>query len=136
MRWDLATASNSDLAQTRKLLQLRRDHPALRIGDMKVLATEKLLGFARVTEKVSEAVIVVANPTSAPVTETFPSRVGRIMSWGQIRDVFSGTTVRSITGMLTVQVPPKTVMVFTPVLEDARGNRFYDRFDPPGSKQG
>ncbi|MEI7576462.1 MAG: alpha-amylase family glycosyl hydrolase [Armatimonadota bacterium] len=130
MRWDLVSDSNPDLASTRKLVALRKESPALRYGDCLGLATEKLLGFVRTTDKVREAVIVVANPTSKAVTETFPSRVGRIMSWGELEDALSGTKYRSVNGMLTVTVPPKSVQVLRPITSATDGISRYHRIDP------
>jgi hypothetical protein len=94
------------------------------------LATDKLFGFVRTTDKVREAVIVVANPTNKSVTETFPSRVGRIMSWGELKDEVSGVKYRSVNGMLTVTVPPKSVQILKPVTTNPAGVSPYHRIDP------
>lgn len=130
MRWDLVKDSNADLASTRRLVKIRRDSPALRYGDCLPLATEKLFGFVRMTDKVREAVIVLANPTSSPVTESFPTRVGRIMSWGELQDALSGAKYRSVNGMLTVTVPPKHVQILKPVTTVPAGVSPYHRIDP------
>jgi len=130
MRWDLVSPSNPDLTWTKKLIDLRKKSPALRYGDCLSLASDKLFGFVRSTDKVREAVIVVANPTSKPVTETFPSRVGRIMSWGEVKDALTGTTYRSVNGMLTVTVPPKSVQVLMPITDSTDGISRYHRIDP------
>ena len=130
MRWDLVTPSNPDLTWTKKLINLRKKSPALRYGDCLSLASDKLFGFVRSTDKVRDAVIVVANPTSKPVTETFPSRVGRIMSWGDVKDALTGATYRSVNGMLTVTVPPKSVQVLMPITDSTDGISRYHRVDP------
>ena len=130
MRWDLVSDSNPDLSSTKKLISIRKKSPALRYGDCISLATEKLFGFVRHTNKVREAVIVLANPTNSEVTETFPSRVGRIMSWGEVKDQLSGATYRSVNGLLTVKVPPKSVQILKPITEATDGLSRYHRIDP------
>jgi glycosidase len=130
MRWDLVADTNPDLASTRQLMAIRKASPALRYGDCSALATEKLFGFARTTDKIREAVIVVANPTAKSITETFPSRVGRIMSWGELQDVVSGVKYRSVNGMLTVTVPPKSVQILKPITDATDGISRYHRIDP------
>ena len=130
MRWDLVTPDNPDLLSTKTLVKLRKESPALRYGDCTPLATEKLFGFVRSTDRLSEAVIVLANPTNKVVTESFPNRVGRIMSWGELKDALGATSYRSVTGMLTVTIPPKSVQILKPVTTNPNGVSQYHRIDP------
>ena len=64
------------------------------------------------------------NPTEKEVTETFPTRIGRLFSWGELEDALTGEKVRSITGLMTVTVKPQSVMIFAPVTE---GSAAYER---------
>lgn len=129
MRWDLVNDQNQDLSWTRKLLSIRKSHSALRYGDFTVLNTNKLLAFTRTTDKLRETVIVAVNPTKEAVTEIFPSRVGRLQSWGELSDLLSATKVRSITGLINLTVPPQTAMILVPVTDKKDGYSPYNRID-------
>jgi len=52
MRWDLVNDGNETLAWTRKLIDLRKQHRALRVGDFSLVTSGKLLAFERFTESV------------------------------------------------------------------------------------
>ncbi len=127
MRWDLVTDSNETLAWVRSLLTIRKAHPALRYGDFKALATDRLLAYVRTTEKLRETVLVVVNPTETAVTETFATRVGRIMSWGELDDLLSDAKTRSINGLMRVTVPPKTARLFVPITDLGGEFKPYER---------
>lgn len=127
MRWDLAQKGNPNLDQIKLLTKLRKQHPALRYGDYKSLATDKLLGLVRHTDRVDQTVFVIMNPTSETVREAFPNRTGKLMSWGMVKDQLTGKTLRSITGLMEVELKPKSVMILTPVLESSGGYSPYDR---------
>lgn len=127
MPWDTATEANGDLTEVRRLAALRRAHPALRYGDFSVLETERLMAFLRTTDQVRQTVLVVANPTSSPVKETFSVREGRLLSWGQMRNVATGADLVVINGLASVEVAPLTVSVFAPVTRGANGMDPYKR---------
>lgn len=124
MRWDLANKNNADLAWMRKIVEIRKKHPALRYGNFTVFDSDKLLAFARTTNKVRDTVLVVLNPTDQEVKETLGVRLGRLFSWGELDDALTGEQTRSITGLMTVTVKPKSVLILTPRTE---GNDAYDR---------
>jgi glycosidase len=124
MRWDTVAENPPELQWVRRLIHLRKDHPALRYGDFNVLDTDKLLAFTRSTDKLRETVLVVVNPTGETVKETFATRIGRLISWGEMEDVFSRTKVQSITGMITAEMPPHSVMFFVPA------SASHDNYDP------
>ncbi len=127
MRWDLANSQNRDYEWVRRLLVLRRTHPALRMGDFAALDTNRLLAFARTTDKVRDSTLVVINPTRETVKETFPTRVGRLMSWGELEDGLSLQRVKSVNGMVTIELPPHGIAVYAPVAEKNGGYSPYDR---------
>jgi cyclomaltodextrinase len=114
MRWDLATPSNPTLAWVRRLTALRRTHPALRYGDVRFLSSERLLAFARVTDRVRDSVIVVVNPTSESVTETIPTRLGKLMSWGNLIDKIGGGRTVAVNGIIDVTVSPQSMLMLVP----------------------
>jgi glycosidase len=113
MPWDQVNTRNRDLTSTKQLLTIRKTLPALRYGDFRALATNKLLAYARTTNKVEQAVLVVMNPTNEKVKETFTTRVGRILSWGEMTDVLTGRVYRSTTGMFTAEMEPRSVAILT-----------------------
>jgi glycosidase len=120
MRWDLVNDRNSDLAWMKKLIQLRKESSALRIGDFRLLDTKELLAFSRRTDHVAENVIVVVNPTALPVHEVIGTRESKLMSGGVLRDEINrSVTTRIDSGRLAVDVPAKTARVFKPVMPDA-----------------
>jgi len=129
MRWDLVSDSNPDLRSTKALIALRKAHPALRYGDLTVLRSDQLLAFARTTDKLKQTVIVVMNPTAKSVRETFASRQGRLMSWGELKDVRTGERIRSVTGRLDVEVASRSVRIFVPSTDPFGGYSPYDRID-------
>lgn len=127
MPWDKVTDKNPDHAWVKKLTHFRTRHRALKVGDFTPLETDTLIAFSRTTDKVRDSVIVVINPTDKPVTETFTTRMGRILSWGEFEDVLSGDKVRSVTGMFKTTVPGKSVRLYVPITDPARGALMYYR---------
>jgi glycosidase len=127
MRWDLATPENETLKWVRQLIQFRKLHPSLRYGDFQALQTEKLLAFTRTTGKLRENAIVVVNPTAKKVTETFAHRIGNLMSWEELEDKITGEKVLQKMGMMTVEIPPKSIRVYTPIITRSNGFSPYDR---------
>lgn len=127
MRWDLVKPGNADLAWIRKLIVLRKRHPALKYGDFMALDTSALLGFTRTTGQIRDAVVVLINPTETEVTETFPVRIGRIMSWGAVTDLLSGEQFRIINGIMTTTVPARGIRILTPVTAPNHGYSPYTR---------
>lgn len=127
MRWDLASPTNPDYAWVRKLISIRKSHPALRVGAFTALDTDRLIAFVRTTNKLRETVLVAINPTDGTAKEEFPTRVGRLMSWGEMRDLVSGKRFRAVTGLLSVEMAPKSAMLLTPVTAPTSGYSPYER---------
>ncbi len=113
MRWDLHTDDNPTLAWTRSLIALRREHRALRIGDATALATERLFGFLRRTDRAADTCIVLVNPTDQPVTETVAVPAGKLMN-ANLRDVLSGRLQWFGSGLLTVELPAHGLLLLKP----------------------
>lgn len=126
MRWDLATDDNRDLAWVRRLLTVRSTHPALRYGDFRAMETDRLLAFTRTTDRLSDLVLTVVNPTTDTVTETFAVREGRLQSWGSITDLLGTDTIPVKMGLLRVTMPPQSVRLYAPVVRsDGRYSPFF-----------
>ncbi|HBP22557.1 MAG TPA: hypothetical protein DEA08_32855, partial [Planctomycetes bacterium] len=69
MDWERAVPGEPEFDRLRELLAIRRERRALRIGDFVRLDSESLLAFARKTDRVSESVFVIANPSAETVRE-------------------------------------------------------------------
>jgi len=115
MRWDLVSSKNLELTWTKRLVQIRKTHRALRIGDYVPLDSDRLLAFARTTDKALETVFVFANPTSETVKESVSTREGRLMNGGQLKDLIDGSTISTFSGIADVSVPPKSARVYVMV---------------------
>lgn len=127
MRWELANDTNPDYLWTRKMGQIRREHPALRYGDYVALESDRLLAFARTTDRALQTVVVLLNPTGRAVQETLAVRVGRLMSWGEMEDRLSGTRVAVKNGLAEMTIPARTVQILIPVADKTHGYTAYDR---------
>jgi glycosidase len=114
MRWDLATADNEYFTWMKQLIALRKDNPALRHGDFRLLDSENLLAFIRTTNTVRDHVLVVANPTDKPLTDCMMLRDSKIMSYTLYRDALGTAEARAVAGTITITVPPRTIHVFLP----------------------
>jgi alpha-amylase len=87
----------------RKLLAIRRSHPALSRGSHQGVATDgDLLAFVRADG--ADAVLVAVNRGAAPVT----LRVGAPATWGTRApvDLLSGEAVPTAGGTVETSIPP------------------------------
>jgi glycosidase len=125
MRWDLVSPRNEDLKWYKKLIAIRKSHPALRIGDYTALDTDRLLGFARRTDKALETVVVLVNPSDETVSETVSARDGRLMNGGRLKDLLGGPESVAYGGLFEVTVPPRTARVYK--LVSSKGYTPYKR---------
>jgi glycosidase len=114
MPWDLVTDDNPHLQWMRKLMNIRRSSRALRIGDFRLVDTERLLAFTRRTDRVRDTTVIVANPTDEEISEILVLRHSKIMSYSPMTDQISGDVFRTMAGTLSVTVPPHTVYVLQP----------------------
>ena len=131
MRWDLVHDENTVLAQTIALSQLRRDHPALRLGDFRLLEADGLLAFMRYTDNPLETTLVVVNPSKEKVFSLVPIRDSRLMDSGELRCVLSGEKAEVACGSLEATVPPQTAYVYTvPNRERPTGYDLFKRVRP------
>jgi pullulanase/glycogen debranching enzyme len=112
MRWDLATDDNEYMIWMRQLIELRDKSRALRIGDFIPLDAQHTVAFIRRTDRVAEAKIIIANPSSEPVEEYLAMRDGKIMDWARLVDHFTGESASVHAGILRVTIPARTVRVF------------------------
>jgi glycosidase len=128
MRWDLVRDDNPTLAWTRKLIGLRKQRRALRVGDFRPLTTERLFAFERHTDRALDTVVVVANPSDAEVRETVMVANSKLMNVWMMVDALGGSEKQRITtGLLEMVMPPKSVKVLVPEASPGGGYSAYKR---------
>jgi glycosidase len=131
MRWDLVEQGHPQLAWTKRLIALRAQHRALRIGDHRPLVTRGLLAFERHTDRAADTVIVLANPSDRPVSETVMISNATIMDGTRLHDLLGQTApdqpLRVHSALLDVTVPPHTVYVLKPDTAPVNGYTNYKR---------
>ncbi len=114
MRWDLVRDENPMLGLHRRLLELRRESPALRWGDFRRLHAEDLFAFLRRTGSSRETVVVVANPGDQERTRFVQLRDGRIQDVTVLRDALTGREWTAFAGGVEVTVPAREVLILRP----------------------
>lgn len=114
MRWDKVSDRNTDLAQTKQLIALRKARRALRVGDFRLLDGERLLAFLRYTDRALDGTIVVANPSAETRRERLPVRDGRFMNVAVLEDALGGPDVPVYCGLIDVELPAWSVRVLSP----------------------
>ena len=128
MRWDLMNAQNPELIWMKQLINLRKTNRALRVGDFRLVESEKLFAYERYTDKVLETVIVVVNPADHEVTERVMIANPFLMDQTPLVDAFDPTGKELMTiesGFLTVTVPARTTLVLKPTEHNFGG---YSRY--------
>jgi glycosidase len=127
MRWDLVRDDNPTLAWTRRLIALRKQRRALRVGDFRTLVADRLFAFERHTDRALDTVVVVANPLDVEVRETVLVRNAKLMNNWNMIDLLGGEPVRIVTGLLELALPPKGVKVLVPEASPGGGYSAYKR---------
>jgi cyclomaltodextrinase len=132
MPWDRAVDGNPELAWTKQLIALRQSRRALRIGDFRPLEADRLFAFERHTDRIGDAVLVLANPSSETVTETVLVPDSKLMnSHGNtgLRDLLdpAAESVPVTSALVRVTLAPKQVRVLAPELTPREGYTPYKR---------
>jgi glycosidase len=129
MRWDLVRDDNPELAWMRRLVALHRGTRALRVGDFRLLESDRLIAFERHTDRALEAVLVFANPASDAVTERVLVPDALLMDDTPLVDLLApagaapAATIGS--GFVTITVPPHSALVLAPKERELGG---YSRY--------
>jgi glycosidase len=130
MRWDLVNERNPTLAWMKKLIAVRKQHRALRIGNFRLLGAGKLFAFERYTDRIQDAVVVIANPSKEAITEIVMVPDSKLMSdvvtLANLLDP-SAKPVPINSAMLTVTVPADSVLVLAPDMRLKDGYTPYKR---------
>ncbi|MBP7914313.1 MAG: hypothetical protein KAZ63_03125 [Vitreoscilla sp.] len=131
MRWDLLRDDNPELVWMRQLVNLRKQHRALRVGDFRRIESDRLLAFERYTDRALDTVLVFANSSSQPVTERVMVAHAHLMDDTPLRDLLAAPGTPAPTtfgaGLMTVTVPPETVLMLKPTPRELGGYNRYKR---------
>jgi alpha-glucosidase len=103
--WALGTIDNSAVALTRKLIAIRRQYAALRIGSFMTLLTDdtnKLYSYGRFDA--SNRIAVALNNDSVTHTITVPVWQLSVANGSQLTDLISGTVYTVQNGQVSVSV--------------------------------
>jgi glycosidase len=95
----------------KKLIAIRRAHPALSRGGYTGLSSEgDLLVFLRRDERTKDAVVVAVNRGAAPAAARFDAPA----EWGEepVRDVWNGEEAARAGGRIEAQVAPRSARIF------------------------
>jgi glycosidase len=129
MRWDLVHDHNTTLQWTKQLIALRRRQRALRVGDWRAIESERLLAFERHTDRVGETVIVLANPSDEPVTETVLVANSKLMNNSPVNDLLQPERGHTpfLAGLLEVSLQPWETRLLQPNTQAEHGYTTYKR---------
>ena len=113
MRWDLVRDDNPELVWIKNLIGLRKEHRALRVGDFRLVESDRLLAFERYTDRALETVVVLANPTTVPLTERVMISNSSLMDDTPVVDILDSADAPPIgrieAGFMTVTMPPQRI---------------------------
>ena len=130
MRWDLATPDSPTLQWTKKLVALRRQHRALRVGNYRSIPSQQLHAFERHTDRAADTLLVVLNPSAAEVTETLMIANSKLMDstlWTDLLAAPGAQPLRMWSALLQVTVPPQTALLLRPDTAPPGGYSNYKR---------
>ncbi len=131
MRWDLMSESNPEYQWMKRLVALRKEHRALRIGNFRTIESERLIAFERYTDRTLDTVMIFANPSNSAITEQVMVTNSNLMDDTPLIDLFAPPNAEPITGfgagIVTVTVPAQTVLALKPKERELGGYSRYKR---------
>ena len=129
MRWDLLKPDNPVLNYYQQLIALRKNFPALRVGNCRRIHADKLLAFERYTQRISESVFVFANPGKDPVTEKVMLPNSKLMNMGKMTNVLKDEeiTLDIKAALVEVSLAPGECVVLSPDTQPRTGYTTYKR---------
>ncbi len=131
MRWDLMRDDNAEFVWIKQLITMRKQHRALRIGNFRLVDSERLLAFERYTDQALDTVVVLANPSDTAITERLMIANAGLMDATPMVDLLSpadtlpASTIEA--AFMTVTVPPETVLIVVPREQRLGGYSRYKR---------
>ena len=131
MRWDLVRDDNPELIWIKKLIALRQQHRALRVGNFRRVESDRLLAFERTTDRALETIVVLANPSGTTITEQVLIANPSLMDDTPMVDALASADMSSVCSVqaafVTVTMQPETVLVLTPRERSLGGYSRYKR---------
>ena len=122
---------NPELVWTRQLIKLHKEHRALRIGDFRLIESQQLFAFERHTDQVLDTRIIIANPADKPVRERLLIANAHLMDGTPLVDLLGqvqpAPTISMGPGFITVELPPRGVLVLQPKPQPMGGYNRYKR---------
>lgn len=133
MRWDLVNEDNQEFTWYKKLIALRKENRALRIGNFRLIESERLLAFERYTDRALETIVVLANPSGAAVTDRVMVANAGLMDTTPMIHLLgptgAGPMCRIEAAFMTVTIPPGTIYVLKPCEDSLGGYSRYKRVE-------
>ena len=131
MRWDLVNDDNPELNWIQKLIAIRKQNRALRVGNFRLVESDRLLAFERYTDRALETIVVLANPSGTAITERVMIANAGLMDYLPMIDILGPANAEAAgmidAGFLAVTVPPQTVFVLQPRELELGGYSRYKR---------
>ncbi len=137
MRWDLVKdqpVAGSTEAWTRALIQMQKQHRALRVGNFRLAEATKLLAYERYTDRAADTVLVLINPTNAEVRETVLLTNSKLMDdtrlinlLGHAVEKTPAEDLRIQSSLLNAVVPAQGFLVLKPEIAPPGGYSKYKR---------
>lgn len=122
MRWEVVEKGNQYLTLHKKLIQVRQENRALRIGDIKFMHSRNLIAYMRTTDQVNETVFVIVNPSNRAVKETLLVTDAMLKSHNHFIDLLSGQEIMVSYGvLLPIEIPANTSWILKPNLNSVHG---------------
>lgn len=131
MRWDLVKDDNPELNWIKKLIAIRKQNRALRVGNFRLVESDRLLAFERFTDRALDTIVVLANPSGTAITERVMIANAGLMDYLPMIDILQPADAEAVgmidAGFLAVTVPPETVFVLQPRELELGGYSRYKR---------
>jgi glycosidase len=128
MRWDRVAANHPDLAWTKQLIALRKQHRALRVGDFRTAeASGNVLAFERHTDRAGDTILVLINPATTEAATKVLVANSKLMDGDNLIDQLGGGTYKLQGSMVEITLPAQTALVLKPRLTTPEGYSNYKR---------
>jgi hypothetical protein len=114
---------------------MHRGERALRVGNFRLLESQRLFAFERYTDRARDAVLVLVNPSNADVTDTVLIPDSKIMDNTRLVDLIGvpkdatkpAEPLRVSSALLQVTVPAGSFLVLKPEITPPGGYTNYKR---------
>ncbi|WP_155949167.1 alpha-amylase family glycosyl hydrolase [Gayadomonas joobiniege] len=129
MQWQLNTPDNPHLHDLTALINMRNNYPALKIGDIRFINSERLIAFERYTDKVADSVFCLFNFSEQPVSEYLMTSNSSLMNMGGLINCLTGahSQIYIKAGLIQVTLPAKSFMFLAPDTKAKHGYTTYKR---------